>query len=342
MLELNLFCKKAFSKKKIESVIFRHNFQTVESPDSYYWFEEKDHKSMNGCSLKVYKGAKLRNLFSNLPRNTKLAFAAETYGMRSYEDVEMQNNIIKELKKEFGGSIFDPQEGKRQYLTEIPIKLSREEKLMGLVFLHFKQSVTSSTLLTRSLDEKTKELFKTFAMPAHIMATVIHGNNLIVPHLVACLEGFLKSFFIEYIDSDPIAKSKMLESKEKISFAEGEQLISEKKRLAELLAETISFQNLEKANKNYLAYLDIDLKKIWHKKKKIGKTTVMVWDELSKIIELRHQLIHGHRPGFSPMREDLDKNEINELIKLMEVALNLFAENLETHKRLRIDLEKYI
>jgi hypothetical protein len=103
------------------------------------------------------------------------------------------------------------------------------------------------------------------------MATVIHSNNLIIPHLVACLEGFLKSFFIEYVEADQAAKSKMLESKEKISFAEGELLISEKKRLSELLAETISFQNLEKVNRNYFLYLDIDLKNIWHKKKKIGK-----------------------------------------------------------------------
>ena len=60
------------------------------------------------------------------------------------------------------------------------------------------------------------------------------------------------------------------------------------------------------------------------------------------MIELRHQLIHGHKPGFSPIREDLDKNQIDELIKLVEVALNQFAERLETQKKLRIDLEKYI
>jgi hypothetical protein len=98
MLELNLFCKKAVSKKKIESVLFRLGFQAAGGggSENYYWFEEKDYESMNGCWLKVYKDKKLRDLFPNRPRNTVLAFSSETYGMRSYEDFEMQNNVIKE------------------------------------------------------------------------------------------------------------------------------------------------------------------------------------------------------------------------------------------------------
>lgn len=337
-LDLCLYCKEKPSKSAIEKVILPLGFKIQETagkePPWYFWFEKTNLTSLRGCWLYWFKG----DAGEEAPRNTKTIFVATTYAGRSFEDLDMQNQVIRKFKKKFGGSVYDPQWDRYGYLQNDIPKLTYPEKRCGLVYLDMRQLIWDITDIPQDAPMKagkTNRLLKEFGVrwfPPEIIR-----NNVLLPFLVSSLESFLRNFFVAFVDSHPNLSERIYERQGKLEYAALRDLLEGKVSLAEHEANNYSFQNLESTNVAYLRYIGVNLFSVWEKRKKFNGKFYIVRKVLQELLNLRHRIIHN-----AYIEPNLDINGTMRYIKFVEYAVALLAQHLEKEKNFRIDLEEYV
>jgi hypothetical protein len=333
-IDLLLYCKKVPKISEIEEVIIPLGFKIDEETSSeeypqYLWFEEKDLASLRGCWLSWYKG-KIREA----PRGTLTVFIAKTYAGRSHEDLDMQNKVIKELKKRFGGSVYNGETGKYCYLRNDIPKLSYPEKRCGLAYNRMKENIGRIKLVARETPAETKPIlgFDILSFNENVII-----NNLLVPFLVSSLEDFLRSFFISYLESQSDVLELVYEQKGKLEYATVRDLLQGKVTLAECEANSYSFQNLSSANSAFQQYVKVSLYNIWNRRKKYDGRFYKVLEVLQELLSFRHRIVHE-----AYIKSNLNKNDVVRYTKFVEYAGELLAQYLEENRKFRIDLEKYV
>jgi len=334
-IDLLLYCKKVPKISEIEEVIIPLGFKIEEEFSGgeypqYLWFEEKDLASLRGCWLSWYKGKT-----ETSPRGTLTVFIAKTYAGRSHEDLDMQNKVVRELKKRFGGSVYDVQTGRCCYLRNDIPKLSYPEKRCGLVYNRMKENIGRIRLVARETPAEIKPIWIGFDILSFNENVII--NNLLVPFLVSSLEDFLRSFFISYLESQSDVLELIYEQKGKLEYATVRDLLEGKVTLAECEANSYSFQNLNSANSAFQQYVKVSLYNIWNRRKKYGGRAYRVLEVLQELLILRHRIIHE-----AYIKSNLSKNDVVRYTKFVEYAGELLAHHLEENRKFRIDLEKYV
>ena len=337
-LDLYLYCKKTPSKSAIEKVILPLGFRIEETKGRerpwYFWFEEKDLASVRGCWLYWYKC----EAGEEAPRGTKTIFVATTYAGRSYEDLDMQNHVIRQLKKKFGGSVYDPQEGRYGYLQNDIPKLTYPEKRCGFVYLNTRQLIWRIAALPQDVPieaEKITRFLEEHGLPW--FPSEIIQNNVLLPFLVSSLESFLRDFFVAFVDSHPDLLERIYERRGKLEYAALRDLLEGKVSLAEHEANNYSFQNLESANVAFQRYIGVNLFSVWEKRKKFNGKFYIVREVLQELLSLRHRIIHK-----AYIEPNLGRNETMRYIRFVEYAVDLLSQHLEKEKNFKIDLEKYL
>lgn len=335
-VDLFLYCKSSPSKSAVERVIVPLGFGIEEIKGTrgpeYIWFEEKDLASLRGCWLHWYRC----EAGEEAPRGTKTVFVAATYAFRSREDLDMQNQVIRELKKKFGGSVYDPQEGRYAYLENDLPRLSYAEKRCGLVYLNMQRTIWRITGLACEVPVERR----TGPFEEHGLLWVhpaIIWNNVLLPFLVSCLESFLREFFVAFVDSHPDLSERVYERQGKLEYAELRDILEGKVSLAEHEANNYAFQNLASANVAFQRYIGVNLFSVWEKRKKFNGKFFVVRDVLQELLSLRHRITHE-----AYIELNLGKNETTKYIKFVEYAVDLLARQLEQRKNFRIDLEQYL
>lgn len=334
-IELLLYCRKVPTISEIEEVIIPLGFKiekefSGEEHHLYLWFEEKDLVSLRGCWLSWYNEE-----IGEAPQGTLTVFVAKTYAGRSSEDLDMQNKVVRELKKRFGGSVYDVETGRYSYLRNDIPKLGYPEKRCGLVYNRMKENIGRIKLVGREIPAEVKPILKEFDILSFNENVII--NNLLVPFLVASLEDFLRSFFISYIESQSDVLGLIYEQKGKLEYATVRDLLGGKVTLAECEANNYSFQNLNSANSAFRQYVRVDLYNIWNRQKKYGGRIYMVLEVLQELLILRHRIIHE-----AYIKSDMSKNDVAKYTKFVEYAGELLVHHLEKNMNFRIDLEKYV
>jgi len=329
-LDLYLRTKARRTVEEIESVIIPLGWKKSDEEKSYYWYQTENLESTRGCWLFYSFDVE------GEPEGTQLVFHSYSNAGRSYEDLEAQNNVIKLLRKNYGGSLYNPQEGNSSYLTNDIPKLSKAEKACGLVFTHFQENLSRARLVAND-NPKGKTNLGGFDSYFLTLDTHILRNNMTIPFLVATLESFLKNFFIKYIESHSEIQERLFEKKSKIDYIQLKELLSGNKSIVEVEAEEYTFQNLFSANNAYKKYLEVDIFEILNKKKKYKNSYSIVRTVISELIELRHKIAHT---AFIDV--GLDKSRVEKYIFYLGLAGDLFAEKFLIEKNFRIDLDEYV
>ncbi len=338
-IDLYLYCKKSPSRSAIEEVILPLGFRIEKEMSEkeqpwYFWFEEKNLASVRGCWVYWYKC----EAGEEAPRGTRTIFVVTTYAGRSHEDLDMQNRVIRQLKKKFGGSVYDPQEGRYSYLQNDIPKLTYPEKRCGFAYLNTLQLIWRISDIPQDVFIKTEksdrflEEHGLLSLPSEIIQ-----NNVLLPFLVSVLESFLRDFFIAFVDGHPDLLEHIYERQGKLEYAMLRDLLKGKASLAEYEANNYSFQNLESANVAFQRYIGVNLFSVWKKRKKFDGKFYVVREVLQELLSLRHRIIHK-----AYIKPSLGKKETMRYIKFVEHALDLLAQHLEKEKNFRIDLEKYL
>lgn len=332
-LDLYLYSKKSPNRKSVEQLIFPLGFEPVDEPSGrwYWWFKTENYESLRGCRLYISKADPKDR---EIPRGTRTIFHSCTNAGRSYEDLAMQNNVLRKLKSVFGGSVYDPQEGRYAYIeNDIPC-LSPAEKRCGFVYANFHNNLGRAMMGTADLDPKFAGLKQIHEEMASYDRGII-TNNLVAVFLVSILESFLKDLFIAYIDMHPKLQEKIFSKTSKIDYQTLRELLEKKKSLAEVEADSYTFQNLLSANAAYSTYIELNLFNVWNRKKKIGKRFYNIREIIEELVQLRHKIVHT-----AYLELDFDRAKVDKYRIAVELAGKFLAEALEK-RGFRIDLEKY-
>jgi len=329
--DLYLYCKKIIRKKKIDKVLKDLGFKFIKE-GLYSWFVKKNLTSFKGCRLSYNKA----DHDYYVPRGTKIIFTSTTSAARSHEDFEMQIKVIKTLKKEFGGSAYDPQEGRYAYPINTIPKLSYREKLCGMSFLNFIDNIHTAHSLSSKIPKKGK-MRKSEYLYRYSSNTSILINNLVIVYLVAIFEAFLKDFFIKYVETSQKAKEKIYQRTNKLEFKEIKDLLEGSISLTQFLTSKYTFQNLNSANAAYYDYVDVKLLDIWNRRKKYKNKFFIVREVLEELIQKRHEIVHEYKLDYM-----MNKQKLDFFIIMMDKAADLFDNYFLNKRKIRLNLEIFV
>jgi len=138
--DLYLRCKQHITADQIETVILPLGWVRTEDL-CYSWFHTEHHESTRGCWLYVTYDPE------DQPRGTKTLFHAYSNAGRSHEDLEAQNGVLRALRKDLGGSLLNPEDGRRTYLLNDVPKLTPSEKACGFTYVVFDQHLGRVSML---------------------------------------------------------------------------------------------------------------------------------------------------------------------------------------------------
>lgn len=333
-IDLYLYSKVTPSRKAIENIVFPLGFEPVDDQEErwYWWFKDDNYESFRGCRLYVSRSD---GTDTGLPRGAKTIFHSYTNAGRSREDLDMQNNVIRTLRSHFGGSVYDPQEGKYAYLPNDIPKLSVAEKRCGFVYGRFHNNLGMATMAVSDLNPQFSKMKHIFDDMDYYDKNVL-TNNLVIVFLVSILEVFLKDLFVSYVETQPVVQEKIYAKTSKIDYPTLRELLERKRSLAEVEADLYTFQNISSANVAFNTYMNINLFNVWDRKKKIDRKFYNVREGIIELLSLRHKIIHT-----AYIDTDIDRRKLVRYHTIVRGAGNLIVESLEK-QGFRIDLEKYI
>lgn len=335
-ISLYLFSKKSPNKISIEKIITPLGFKPMEEPfdklNLYYWFKEENYESLRGVHLDF---SKAQPEDKELPKGTKTVFIATTYAGRSYEDINMQNNVIRSLRTVFRGSIYNDDEGKHAYISNDWPRLKPAEKRCGLIYSNFHNNINKAKLATSDLGEHYSARLKfDEGLASYDSGLII--NNLVAVFLVSILENFLRDLFIAYVEMRPDLQDKIFEKTSKIDFQTLKALLEKEKSVVDVEADSYSFQNILSANRAYITYFQLNLVELWSKRKKMAGKFYKIRDVVQELINLRHKIVHN-----AYLKHNFNKVEVNRYVNAIEIAGKLLVNELEK-SGFHIDLERHI
>ena len=155
--------------------------------------------------------------------------------------------------------------------------------------------------------------------------------NALVPFAVAAVEHFLSRSFKVLLEFDPTTRDRYRrltrkpEMVEAISIAEGE------KSIQDVVVRWYNFQNMDRIQKAFGEWLDIDFRATLREKRTIGRRVITLDEEFGRIIEARHGVIHRLH-----IDRDLQKHDISELLDVAMAVVDAFVDHLESQRCIRV------
>lgn len=337
--DLTLYPKKATKdelKKYLEDLGFvkcQHLWDWPKGTLNYSWFDYEDYKSIDGVSADIYP---VCNEELNITGNNWALHVRNLYSA-SWHDVKMLNDVLRDARKLFGGTI------KGDYGTNRYAPLWKDDSTpisrgISAIYKHVKREISSvqfalpnsSFKLPISETENGKILFE------HIQnmdpSKVLYNG--LVPFAVSMFEYFFSQAFQILIKYDSYALKKRIDHKQKIDFEILLELERKEINIENIIAKNYTFQNLNQLNKAYKDWLNIDVRRILYKKKKIGNSVTFLENRISDIIQYRHGIIHH----FSIDRS-LTKEGYLHILESVEKCLDEFISFIEEKYKFKIEKE---
>jgi hypothetical protein len=258
---------------------------------NYAWFDRQDFKSIDGVSADIYPvSAEEQNITKN-----EWALHVRNLYSASWYDVAMLNEVLRGARKQFGGTIKGDY-GTNKYAPLWDDKSTPVSRGISGVYQHVKQelSAVKYALPEPSINHPQPtggkiDDFLEFTKSLDPSRVIYNG---LVPFAVAMFEYFFSQAFQVLIAYDKLALEKRENHKAKFEFSAILDIHRNKRSIEELIAENYTFQNLNQLNKAYKDWLDIDVRKIFFKKKRIGKSITFLENRISEIIQYRHGIVH--------------------------------------------------
>jgi hypothetical protein len=199
---------------------------------------------------------------------------------------------------------------------------------MSAIYGHVKQEISAvrfalpdpSMKLPNPVDGKINNLIK-FTESLDPSRVIYNG---LVPFAVSMFEYFFSQAFQVLIKYDPVALEKRTTYKQKLDFETLLEVEKKEATVESVIARNYTFQNLNHLNKAYKDWLNIDVRKLLYKKKKIGNSITFLENRISDIIQYRHGIVHHFaidrsltKDGYIHILEAVEKS-IDEFISFAE------------------------
>lgn len=335
--DVTLYPKKATRKDLcdyLENLGFekcRHFWDWPKGTRNYSWFNHEDFKSIDGVSADIYPASEVeRGITGN-----EWALHVRNVYSASWHDVEMLNNVLKGARKRFGGTIKGDY-GTNRYAPLWEDKSTPISRGIAGIYQHVKQKMSAVKLSLPDLSFKhpqptggTIDEFLEF-MKSQDPSRVIYNG--LVPFAVSMFEYFFSQAFQVLIAYDDFALKKRVNHKTKIEFAAVLDVKNKKRTIENVIADGYTFQNLEQLNKAYKEWLNIDVRGVLYKKKRIGTSIAFLENKISEIIQYRHRIVHHFA-----MDKGLTKNAYIHILDAISMSMDEFALFVERKYKIKIE-----
>ncbi len=240
---------------------------------------EEDYRSFSGVYLVVYRD-----------KRGRFCVYTRTNSWCSRWDLDQQIRTVRLLKRYFGGT-FETDAGKNRYWRNEQTEMAPAEAGCFVAYERFDSSIVRAVhfLSDRQFSEQWSNPRRPKAVLDQLNPRLL-ANNLLLPYVVAALEDYFKSAFVAL--AKYCANREALFRNVRISTERMAQVAAGEATLEEVLAESMSFQNLGAIHAHFRA-LDrrIDLAGTLRRPFG-GRRRGSLYDAVEAVISRRHDLIH--------------------------------------------------
>lgn len=335
--DVTLYPNKATRKELsdyLESLGFqrcKHFWDWPKGTLNYSWFDDQDFKSIDGVSADIYPISGEEN---DITGNEWALHVRNLYSA-SWYDVAMLNQVLKGARKRFGGTIKGDY-GTNRYAPLWEDKSTPISRGISRIYQQVQQELSAikyalpdpSINHLQSTGGKVDDFIE-FTKSLDPSRVIYNG---LVPFAVAMFEYFFSQAFQVLIAYDKNALEKRDTDKTKVEFYEVLDVQRKKRSVENLISERYTFQNIDQLNKAYKDWLDIDVRKIFFKKKHIGKSITFIENRISEIIQYRHGIIHHFA-----IDRSLTKEAYTHILDAISMAIEEFVLFIEKKYQIEID-----
>lgn len=335
--DVTLYPKKATRKELkgyLEGLGFEkcgHFWDWPKGTLNYSWFDYEDFKSIDGVSADIYP---VENEELEITGN-KWALHVRNVYSASWHDVKMLNDVLRGARKLFGGTI-QGDYGTNRYAPLWDDESTPISRGVSATYQHISRELSAvkfalpdpSTGHPQKTGEKIDEFIE-FTMSLDPSRVIYNG---LVPFAVSMFEYFFSQVFQVLIAYDSFAIEKRKSHKMKVEFSTLLEVNEKERSVENVIASSYTFQNLNQLNKAYKEWLNIDVRSILYKKKKIGSTIKFLENRISDIIQYRHGIVHHFeidrsltKEGYIEILDAIDKTML-EFIGYLEKKYNVKIE----------------
>lgn len=309
----------------------RHFWDWPKGTLNYSWFNHEDFKSINGVSADIYPVSDDARCITG----NEWALHVRNLYSASWHDIEMFNNVLKGARKLFGGEI------KGDYGTNRYAPLWEDESTpisrgISGIYQHVKEEISAvkfslpepSVKQAQRTGGKIDEFIE-FSNSLDPSRVIYNG---LVPFAVSMFEYFFSQAFQVLIAYDEFAIEKRISHKAKIEFSSVLDVQSKKRTIENLIAENYTFQNLDQLNKAYKDWLNIDIRGVLYKKKKIGSSIAFLENRIAEIIQYRHGIVHHFA-----IDKSLTKEAYIHMLDAISMSIDEFVLFVERKYKIKIE-----
>ena len=301
---------------------------------NYSWFDEEDFRSIDGVSADVYPVAGYE---LQVTGNEWALHVRNRYGA-SWHDVSMLNNVLRGARKLFGGMIKGDY-GTNRYAPlweddSTPISrgvaaiYQRVDQELSAIKLALPEPWSVQSPTPKDMNGKMRD-FVELTNSSDPSRVIYNG---LVPFAVSMFEYFFSRIFRVLITYDELACKKKESHNLRVDFSTLLEVSKRERTVEDVIAEAYTFQNLRQLNRAYKDWLNIDVRKLLFKKKRIGRSVVFLEDRIGKIIQYRHGVVHDFE-----IDRLLTRDGYIAILDAIEMAIEEFLVFLEKKYTITID-----
>ena len=300
---------------------------------NYSWFDEEDFRSIDGVSADIYpvSGDDLHITGNEWALHVRNLYSASWY------DVSMLNNVLRGARKLFGGTIKGDY-GTNRYAplwkddsTPISRGVAAIYRRVGQELSAIKFVLPKSSMqrpAPKDMDAKMRDFLE--LTNSYDPIRVLYNG--LVPFAVSMFEYFFSRVFRVLITYDELACENKESYNPRVNFSTLLEVSKRERTVEDVIAEAYRFQNLRQLNKAYKDWLNIDVRKILFKKRRIGRSVMFLENRIGKIVQYRHGIVHDFEIDRSLTREGYIA-----ILDAIEMAIEEFLVFLERKYSITID-----
>ena len=253
---------------------------------AFGWWETRDYQSRTGLYLHIDK------------IDDGHAIYLRSRAGRSYWDVRKLNEIVRALRKRFGG-YFQTDFGRNRYFPLPEHMPSPSEAGCELALGQFESALQLARIYLNAR-QFTGSPFSILPSDFHSHLTALQvqldphllSNHLLLPFFVSAMEDYYKTAFIA-IFRDSLKKESVLRNA-RLSAHDLSEISNGNLGVEEAFAKSLSFQS-PRLIVEHFRRLDSQIDLLSVQRKPIARQTVSIFDSLEQLVMRRHAFIHqGH------------------------------------------------
>ncbi len=261
---------------------------------SFYFPSDSDPARLSAVTTQIY-----------VNDDGKLVATSRTNIWCTYRDIELQNTMLRELKKYFKGE-FESDFGKNRYFKHSGPKRAGVEAACYVASFRFLNSIQFLIYLNNWVLGKAEQKSKRQKQYIFMMDPAILTSNLGTIYLVSLIEEFFKSIFIETLRSskDVVNLNRFKPVKSFLLDRAYQDEIS----LEQAVAESLSFQNSESIRRNFSGLPRVGFVDRYLSKTISSLSNIRRADALQSIFDRRHGIVHRAELDYNYLPDDLKKD----------------------------------